>query len=372
MSRVKLPGPDLVCQLGQGKTINKVPEVQIYYPTREALYEELCKQAIVGNGHVNAPEPSQLMSLIRDGATIISGKDLTDKPQIEVPAIVDPHIPVGGITLLFGAPGLGKTAFSWALGNKMEEGEDCLGHKTTKGHMLFISLDMNETLCQVRLQKAKKAGFEAKFDFAFSNLPADCLSPGFKDSELYKVVRRQINEKPYSLIAIGALGNLGNFSMTENEMPQRVYSTLNEWLPEQNILLNHHSRKQMFGSKSGTPIEAGREDAFGSQFWTAFAASVIQLHKPGGSLQLSHCKSQVFEQAEPIAVYVDPDSTTLCLRDEERKRKAKHTVETWERLAQAKNPTWVSLSQIDRLKAVIEVSKKHPSTVYRTLNLAGI
>ena len=60
MSRVKLPGPDLVCQFGQ-KTINKVPEVQIYYPTREALHVELYKQAIDAQALNQVPKTADLL-----------------------------------------------------------------------------------------------------------------------------------------------------------------------------------------------------------------------------------------------------------------------------------------------------------------------
>jgi len=51
----------LVCQFGQGKTINKVPEVQIYYPTREALYEELYKQAIDAQALNQVPKTADLL-----------------------------------------------------------------------------------------------------------------------------------------------------------------------------------------------------------------------------------------------------------------------------------------------------------------------
>jgi len=82
---------------------------------------------------------------------IISGDDLIAEPINETPTILNPHIPVGGITLLFGPPGVGKTALNWALGNAIAEGEDFLGHQTIKGQMLFISLDMSKPLCQLRL-----------------------------------------------------------------------------------------------------------------------------------------------------------------------------------------------------------------------------
>lgn len=289
------------------------------------------------NNNIITPTTEQITrveaSRHQPSVQVISGVDLIAEPKADAPTIVNPHIPIGGITLFFGPPGVGKTALNWALGNAMAEGVDFLGHSTVKGRVLFISLDMNQTLCQIRL---KKTGFTPKFDFVFSNLPVDCLALNFKNPEFYKTVRKQVSENHYELIVIDALGRLGRFKMSEDDTPAQVYGALQVWLPGQTILLNHHSRKQRYSSE-GQAIERTMEDSFGSQFWTAFAASVIQLQRTGSqSGKLIHSKSQVLEKADPISVYVDPETSILGLFEERKAETAENRIRVWEEKARAK------------------------------------
>ena len=295
---------------------------------------------------------------------IISGANLIAEPIEETPAIVIPQIPVGGITLLFGPPGVGKTALCWALGNAMAEGEDFLGHRTIRGKILFISLDMNKTLCKIRLHIT---GFTPRFEFVFSNLPVDCLHQGFKNTDLYKAVRRELSESHYDLIVIDALGKLGRFEMSDEKAPNQVYGALYEWLPDKTILLNHHSRKLKF-TVLGKEIERTMEDAFGSQFWTAFAASVIHLQRTGfQSGKLIHCKSQVLELAEPISVCVDPETSTLGLFEDRKAETAENRIGLWEEKARVKHQDWDSLGQENQVNILMEISGKSRRTIYRYL-----
>ncbi|MEE8114344.1 MAG: AAA family ATPase, partial [Nitrososphaerales archaeon] len=295
---------------------------------------------------------------------IISGDDLIAEPINETPTILNPHIPVGGITLLFGPPGVGKTALNWALGNAIVKGEDFLGHQTIKGQMLFVSLDMNNTLCKIRLHNT---GFVPKFDFVFSDLPVDCLSSNFKGTELYKKVREKVTETSYALIVIDALGRLGRFDMSADNIPSQVYGSLREWLPGQTFLINHHSRKQKFNYK-GDLIRRSMEDAFGSQFWTAYAASVVQLHRTGSQNgTLLHVKSQVLELADPISVCIDPESSTVCLLEDRKKVTAKSRMKLWEQKAKVLFPAWDSMGVEEQVKALRKVSGKSRRTIYTCL-----
>ena len=177
----------------------------------------------------------------------------------------------------------------------------------------------------------------------------------------------KVTETSYALIVIDALGKLGRFDMSADNIPSQVYGSLREWLPGQTFLLIHHSRKQKFNYK-GDPIRRSMEDAFGSQFWTAYAGSVIQLHRTGSqSGTLIHVKSQVLEQADPIAVCIDPESSILCLMEERKKMTAESRLKIWERKAKVKNPAWDTMGVEDQVKALMEVSSKSRRTLYSYL-----
>jgi len=299
---------------------------------------------------------------MNDKFSIIAGEDFLARPIEGVSAVVNPHIPTGGITLLFGPPGAGKTALNWALGNVMAVGEDFLGHSTTPGRVLFISLDMNERLCHIRMDNS---GFKPKFDLAFGEM-VDCLAASrFKASNFYKGIKRQINKVQYSLIIIDALGWLGKFEMNNDNVPSQVYGSLQELLTDQTILLNHHSRKQKH-DREGIAIAKTMEDAFGSQFWTAYAASVMQLQKTGEQTgKLVHSKSQVFELAEPIAVYVNHEGSTLSLLEDRKVKTATSRLEQWEKIAKDQHPNWDDLGTEEKVHIFMGISGRSRKTIYR-------
>lgn len=301
---------------------------------------------------------------MNDKFLVITGEEFLARPIEGVSSIVNPHIPTSGITLLFGPPGAGKTALNWALGNVMASEDSFLGHSTSPGRVLFVSLDMNERLCHIRMDNS---GFRPKFDLAFGEM-VDCLSMRFKLTNFYKGIKEQINKVQYSLIIIDALGWLGKFEMNNDNVPSQVYGSLNELFTDQTILLNHHSRKQKH-DREGNAIAKTMEDAFGSQFWTAYAASVVQLQTTGHNVaKLVHVKSQVFELAESIAVYVDPKGSILCLYENHQAETATSRLEQWEKETRTLHPDWDTLGTEEKVKAFMAVSGRSRMTIYRYLS----
>jgi len=157
--------------------------------------------------------------------------------------------------------------------------------------------------------------------------------------------------------------------MSDDEIPSQVYAALISWLPGQTFLLLHHSRKQKHGS-DGKAIEQTMEDAFGSQFWSADAASVFMLSKTGKeTARLVHGKSQSLELADPIPVYVDRHTSTLCLFETRKAETAENRLKTWEAKARSVNKDFDSLNVEAKVKLLMEVSGKRRRTIYDALKI---
>jgi len=199
------------------------------------------------------------------------------------------------------------------------------------------------------------------------------LSARFKLTNFYRGIKEQIGKVQYSLIVIDALGWLGKFEMNNDNVPSQVYGSLSELLTDQTILLNHHSRKQKH-DREGNAIAKTMEDAFGSQFWTAYAASVIQLQRTGEQTgRLVHSKSQVFELAEPIAVYVNHEGSTLSLLEDRKVKTASSRLEQWEKTARSNHPDWDTLGTEEKVQIFMFISGRSRKTIYRHMaTLKGV
>lgn len=285
------------------------------------------------------------------------------------PFLVEPYIPRSGIVFFYGAPGAGKSVFTWNLANTIANGAVFLGHPSCGSEkVLFVNLDMPKFGLHYRW---KQAGFQPQFDLVIST-PFNCISNMFPLSDTYKQLKEIVKNGGYSLIIFDALGEvcLGG-STSSDELPMQVYGCFREWFPNTCIMFIHHDRKRKVLDTGGL-APATHEDFSGSQYWLAYSTVAIHLYRRGGEVRvLDHTKSQVTELLEPKQIYLDESGVSVALWDEHQQANEAKMLEDAYVLAAKVNPNWGKLNDTQRIKLVATLTGKSVRTLWRWKKAMG-
>lgn len=92
-----------------------------------------------------------------DRLSVIDGETLMDK-QLTHPAFTVADFLPAGLTLLVGAPKVGKSFFVLNLCLAVARGEPFLGYPTTQGSVLYLSLEDTEERLQSRMMQMTDDG----------------------------------------------------------------------------------------------------------------------------------------------------------------------------------------------------------------------
>lgn len=296
------------------------------------------------------------------------GQKFINEDIKEEPFIVKPIVPRNGIVLFYGAPGTGKSVFTWNLANSIVQATSFLDLSCQQNNVLFINIDMPKYGLYYRW---KQAGFQPMFDLVIST-PFDCVGPMFKYSDTYKQLKEIVHNGFYSLIIIDALGEvcIGG-STSSDELPMRVYSCFKEWFPDSCILFIHHDRKRKVLDTGGLS-PASHEDFSGSQYWLAYSTVALHLYRRGSEVRvLDHTKSQVSELLEPKQIYLDDSGVSVALWDEHQQGVEAKQLEEGYLLASKVNPNWGKLNDSQRLKLVATLTGKSVRTLWRWKKAMG-
>jgi AAA domain-containing protein len=221
-------------------------------------------------------------------------------PEAEM--LLSPLVPAGGLTLLHGPPGSGKSALMWGIGNAVASGAPYLGLSVLRSEVLLLSNDMS--------LHALKHRWNSKFVPLFHVLchtPFDCTKSTFKGSLEYKEIRDYIQAVGIKLVLVDALGGIhSGRSARDDEVADAACGRLREWLPDIGVLLSGHDRKKQ-RDKDNKFMAPTDEDFLGSVKWRANMISQVHLFPISGHrARLKHDKSQVVSTLdEGITLYID-------------------------------------------------------------------
>jgi energy-coupling factor transporter ATP-binding protein EcfA2 len=235
------------------------------------------------------------------------GKDFVENKLPTPPFIVEPFFPSGGLCLLHGKRGLGKSMLATTLTKAICTGEPFLGQfPVRKGVVVYIQLDMTDTVFQDRL---REAGDFYKFDdwYVLTGV-ADFM----RANENTKWVQQVVAAMP-DLIIIDTLRKAHTLSENESDSAGRFYSKLRELFGYTAVMMIHHDRKTTeFNQASGMVGESFR----GSGAWLDDVDAGLHFKQIQGKLVLEFSKTRTCPDIEPIPIGID-DATLSIMSDTE-------------------------------------------------------
>lgn len=225
--------------------------------------------------------------------------------------LVDPVMPLGGLVLVHGKRGVGKTQFMLNLSNAIVNGYKWLGRwDTTRGKVLFIQTDMTPQLQQLRVQKVADMLVMDGLWFMFP-----------QGMDIVQMERRwprqveQIRALDPVLIIWDTLRKIHSCDEDKSWAPGMVYSSAKRCFPRATHVFVHHDKK----SPSDPQFEVEPEEQFrGSGDWIDSADTSIQLRtaatrkSPKRIVMLLH-KARTMPDIEKKAVVLEMDLESMLL-----------------------------------------------------------
>lgn len=237
---------------------------------------------------------------------LYSAQDLMTAEMPEQPYLVDPLIPAGGLVMLHGKRGLGKTQFCMTLAHAVVNGLPLFGRMDTqKGKVLFVQIDMTPPIARKRLERIF-GNFSTEGIYFWLEPWMDILTFSRKHPLVEKI--QTINP---DLVIWDTLRKIHHMKENQSETSQAVYSTIRRYIPEPTHLFVHHDKKTQI-DKDG---ELDPEEAFrGTSDWLDSIDTSLQLLEAGGRglrLKIHKCRTMAEEDRPHLDLTMDKETLLL-------------------------------------------------------------
>lgn len=238
------------------------------------------------------------------------GRDFIEQPLIQPPFIIAPFFPAGGLCLMHGKRGLGKTMLAMTLTKSIATGTPFLDrYEVQQGTVVYIQLDMVDSVFQDRLKKAGDF-----YDCEGWYTLVGVASIGRANAQTKWV--QDIAAVQPSLIIIDTLRKAHAWSENDSDSAGRFYAKLRELFGYTAVMMLHHDRKssestEMFSSESFRGSGAWLDDV-------DLGLHLKKSRKDGMTLEFS--KVRTCPEIDPIQIEIVEDTMSIRPIDGERSK----------------------------------------------------
>lgn len=192
--------------------------------------------------------------------------------DLSTPYLIDPILPRGGIGLIYGKGGHGKTQLVFRMIKDLTEGRPFLGlWEVERSRVLFIQADMPAGLFQERVRLADPDLRSTDRISIWHTDPKNVLDPTHR-----KQIRQAADEAEADLVIYDTLHKLHYEDENESTTPRLIYDAWKEAIDGRTSKLIHHARKGFF--YRGDFMDSN-EDLRGHTSWRDDADLAIRVRK---------------------------------------------------------------------------------------------
>lgn len=260
---------------------------------------------------VQSLQTMQLMQTTQTcGLHVLSLSELLSQPSDEIPSLVSGILPSGGVLIIGGEQGTGKTWFILTLAIHIARGQPFLDRfATMKGAVLIIDEESGESRLRFRLNRL--LGDES------ADLPIYLASMSGIDlgsRRWVDALHQKIEELRPAVVIIDSLVRVHRGDENSAQAMSQVFATLSQIRQQFGcaFVLTHHLRKRAQLNWLNTLDQRMR----GSSDISAYADSVLGLEQIDNRLILRQFKNRDGDLARPLALAIedtDEDSTRLVV-----------------------------------------------------------
>lgn len=234
--------------------------------------------------------------------------------QIEHEYAIDPLLPAGGIGLIHGKGGHGKTQLAFTITKAITEGKPLFGrYLVEQGPVVYVQMDMPDKLFQSRLAKAATDCTNlSELVVGIFEESRNILEPEFQEELANKIYDCQP-----ALVIFDTLRKLHPLEENDNAVPNAVYSAIREVCQGVAALVIHHDRKAP--TDGGTSGEDAAESFRGARAWVDDCDLGMRLRKRGNQIIADWSKLRCEEQPQ-LLLRMNDATLLLEPRDPETAR----------------------------------------------------
>jgi len=247
--------------------------------------------------------------------------------KIEVEWIIEDLLERGGLGMVAGSPGVGKTQLTLQLGISCALGIPFLGWAIPRPlKVVFLSLEMSQVALKRFLDTISTGYDQKQQDILNENL--QLVTPGeaipLNRPEGLKFIKRLLNETKPDLLLIDSMNKITSGKLDEqsiNDINRVLLQIRNQF--GCSIWLVHHNRKA--NSDNRKPVELS--DIYGSTFIAAELTTALIMWQDKTQLkqilEIIPVKSRLAELRDEFLVFREP--TTLKFQNNDEKIKEENT-----------------------------------------------